>query len=75
MKRVLLITCTLLLTMSSLNAQDQNADWANFGRFDSANLAVKQLPAGDRQVVFMGNSITEGWYRQDKDFFTQNKYN
>lgn len=74
MKRVLLITCTLLLTMSSLNAQDQNADWANFGRFDSANLAVKQLPAGDRQVVFMGNSITEGWYRQDKDFFTQNKY-
>ena len=35
---------------------------------------MKQLPQSERNVVFIGNSITEGWYDQDPDFFMQNKY-
>src|SRR5205814_5629844 len=33
------------------------------------------LPAaGEKRVVFMGNSITEGWINIDAAFFTANKY-
>lgn len=52
----------------------QNRDWANFKRYAESN---KELIAGDaskRKVVFMGNSITEGWANQHPEFFTENGY-
>jgi acyl-CoA thioesterase I len=36
-------------------------DYANFARFRDANAALPAPAAGERRVVFMGNSITEGW--------------
>lgn len=36
-------------------------DWANLGRYRDANRALPAPAAGERRVVFMGNSITEGW--------------
>lgn len=59
--------CTL--ATSSVFAQ-QNTDWANFGRYEAANKAVTKAPA----VVFMGNSITEGWWRNDSTFFKTRNY-
>ena len=53
---------------------DELNDWANFAKYESANEAVKQLPKEARNVVFMGDSITERWREQDPDFFAQNKY-
>lgn len=36
-------------------------DYANFARYRDANAALPAPAAGERRVVFMGNSITEGW--------------
>ena len=45
-------------------------DWANFNRYASRNATVN-YPV---KAVFMGNSITEGWYRQDSAFFLHNHF-
>ena len=45
-------------------AQDRSqTDWANLARYRSENAAVGPPAAGEDRVVFMGNSITEGWAR------------
>lgn len=62
----LLAAC--MLATSSLFAQ-QN-DWARFSRYTEANKALKIPP----KVVFMGNSITEGWRKADSLFFINNQY-
>lgn len=57
-----------LLATSSLFSQ-QN-DWAQFGRYAEANKSV-ETPT---RVVFMGNSITDGWWNTDSLFFQNNRY-
>lgn len=55
-------------------SQEKNRDWANFKRYAKAN---KELPAPgkkEKRVVFMGNSITEGWARLCPEFFEENHY-
>lgn len=49
-------------------------DWPNLSRYRDANQSLGSPAAGDNRVVFMGNSITEGWYSADSVFFKQNKY-
>jgi alpha-L-fucosidase len=47
-------------------------DWANLKRYSKANA---ELPAvKENRVVFMGNSITQGWASIDPDFFESNGY-
>lgn len=43
-------------------------DWANLQKYRSEN---KKLQDGKVEplVVFMGNSITEGWVRESPEFF------
>jgi len=36
-------------------------DWANLARYRDENAALGAPRAGEARVVFMGNSITEGW--------------
>lgn len=57
-----------MLATSSLFSQ-QN-DWAQFGRYAEANKSVK----APTRVVFMGNSITDGWWNTDSLFFKNNRY-
>ena len=57
-----------MLATSSLFSQ-QN-DWAQFGRYAEANKSV-ETPT---RVVFMGNSITDGWWNTDSLFFQNNRY-
>lgn len=57
-----------MLATSSLFSQ-QN-DWAQFGRYAEANKSV-ETPT---RVVFMGNSITDGWWNADSLFFKNNRY-
>lgn len=55
-------------------ANFERNDWANFRRYSEAN---KKLPApkdGENRVVFLGNSITEGWVRAQPDFFAKSNY-
>lgn len=49
-------------------------DWPNIKRYDEANQKLKSIPPVKDRVVFMGNSITDGWIRADADFFAKNPY-
>ncbi|ULQ51418.1 GDSL-type esterase/lipase family protein [Flavihumibacter fluvii] len=49
-------------------------DWANFARFAEENKEVAKLPLSKSRVVFMGNSITEGWKSTDSAFFAGRQY-
>lgn len=50
-------------------------DWSNSGRYKEENSKLPILNSKDHsRVVFMGNSITEGWFNKRPDFFNSKKY-
>jgi lysophospholipase L1-like esterase len=49
-------------------------DWANLARFCNDNLKIGQPAVGEKRVVFIGNSIIEGWIRLDPQFFSGRPY-
>lgn len=49
-------------------------DWANLKRYQNENKKLQPPAAGENRVVFMGNSITEGWKRTDSSFFYKKPY-
>ena len=49
-------------------------DWADLGHFKDENAKLGLPSSGEKRVVFMGNSITEGWGKICPDFFTENGY-
>jgi lysophospholipase L1-like esterase len=49
-------------------------DWANLARFRDDNIKIGLPVAGEKRIVFMGNSITEGWSRVDSGFFSGKPY-
>ncbi len=51
----------LALSISALPAALEGQDWANLARYRDANSALGAPAPNERRVVFMGNSITEGW--------------
>ena len=52
----------VLLMVTPPDVQGQSStDWPNLARYAKANAALGRPAAGERRVVFMGNSITEGW--------------
>ena len=70
---ILKVSCLILnfLFLISVNSQD---DWPNLSKYQEAN-ATSSLPEPTkRRVVFMGNSITEGWRTAHPDFFKNNMY-
>lgn len=50
--------------------RQRHADWAQFDRYAEANRNVASAP----KVVFMGNSITEGWAKKRPDFFATHDF-
>lgn len=63
-------TALLLALALPLLVAGQQRDWANYGRYAEANAALTTAPA----VVFMGNSITDGWDNAHPEFFTDNNF-
>lgn len=51
--------CCLANTAQAL--ADQLQDWNQLGRYHADNLRLQALPAEAKRVVFMGDSITDGW--------------
>jgi lysophospholipase L1-like esterase len=49
-------------------------DWPNLARFHDDNLKIGLPAASEKRVVFMGNSITEGWSNLHADFFSGKPY-
>mgnify|MGYP001127210928 FL=1 len=77
--KILLILILFSIAMSN-NAQDiyiqgggTLTDWAHLKKYEQSNSELKKINEPDR-VVFMGNSITEGWSFLDKDFFINNPF-
>ncbi|MEO7966423.1 MAG: SGNH/GDSL hydrolase family protein [Gemmatimonadaceae bacterium] len=58
MKRLLFF---LMMLSTSLEAQQERTDWANLAKYRDANTVLGAPAPNERRVVFMGNSITEGW--------------
>lgn len=57
-----------LMIAASTNAQ--NRDWANLKHYSAANAELINAIDGTPRVVFMGNSITEGWVNNHPDFLS-----
>ena len=51
----------LVAALSPAIAQPSPTDWAALARYQSANAQLGPPKAGEQRVVFMGNSITQGW--------------
>jgi lysophospholipase L1-like esterase len=49
-------------------------DWPQLGRYAKENASVPALKPGEKRVVFMGDSITDGWGRQVGEFFPGKGY-
>ncbi|MCR8558774.1 SGNH/GDSL hydrolase family protein [Mucilaginibacter sp. BJC16-A38] len=49
-------------------------DWAWIKRYEDDNEKLPPPSIGEKRVVFMGNSITEGWINTDPGFFTGRPY-
>ena len=64
------LTFLFLMIAAGVNAQD----WPNLEKYRKQNEKLGEPSAGERRVVLMGNSITEGWKSLDPDFFRQSGY-
>ncbi len=72
MKLKLILVLSLFSTMFTVNAAD---DWANLGRYMESNKKVTARPdKKDHLVVFLGNSITDGWPNSNQAFFDDNNF-
>jgi lysophospholipase L1-like esterase len=49
-------------------------EWAYLSRYRDANIALGLPSASEHRVVFMGDSITEGWANIDPGFFSRTGY-
>ncbi|KPM33278.1 G-D-S-L family lipolytic protein [Croceitalea dokdonensis DOKDO 023] len=61
----------ILLVLFSFSKPLKAQDWANLTKYQKANKAVEFDESQKNRVVFMGNSITEGW---PKEFFEGKTY-
>jgi lysophospholipase L1-like esterase len=69
-----LFFCYFIVLFFSIN-YSQAQDWPNLDRYKDENAKVPVLNTKDHsRVVFMGNSITEGWINKRPDFFNSKKY-
>jgi lysophospholipase L1-like esterase len=49
-------------------------DWANLAKYRADNIKIGLPEPGEKRVVFMGNSITEGWLNVNPEFFAGKPY-
>ena len=70
MKNLILTVFSILFMLSDGNTQD----WPNLQRFQSANAALASPTIDESRVVFMGNSITEGWLQDSLTLFDNPAY-
>ncbi len=76
----------LFLLVPTLQAQERmsdyekmmyernKVDWPYLSRYRDENIKLGEPAAGEKRVVFMGNSITEGWKDLIPEFFSERPY-
>ncbi|MEM1336531.1 MAG: SGNH/GDSL hydrolase family protein [Bacteroidota bacterium] len=72
MKRIniLFVMLSFLLSNKKFHAQD----WPNLSKYQEANATLQARASNEQRVVFMGNSITEGWKTTNPSFFANPAY-
>lgn len=73
MKKVILIMSFFSFFGLFSQAQEFNK-LINLDRYAEANAALPVPAKGEKRVVFIGNSITDGWPNAHPDFFKSNNY-
>lgn len=73
MKKVILIMFFFSFFGLFSHAQEFNK-LINLDRYAEANAALAAPAKGEKRVVFIGNSITDGWPNAHLDFFKSNNY-
>ncbi|WP_266206103.1 SGNH/GDSL hydrolase family protein [Pontibacter kalidii] len=73
MRNIKLTITLLLITMLSSNFAFAQ-DWAQLNKYKAENAKLKVPAPGEKRVVFMGNSITEGWSNHHPAFFEGKPY-
>lgn len=74
MKTMKMAGLILLLSLVSVNGVwAQKHDFANWQRYAQQNKELGAPAKGEKRVVLMGNSITDGWPRTRPEFFEKNK--
>ena len=65
-----------MINIPDANGQDNYDanDWANLRYYQAANAMLPPASAHEERIVFMGNSITEGWLKSDPSFFAGKPY-
>lgn len=63
-----------MLSFISFSEALEAQDWPNLQKFQEANAEVLKNKNTDGRIVFMGNSITEGWEDANPSFFIDNPY-
>ena len=64
----------LLVTITCVTSSAFAQDWVNLERFKKENSSIMQEVDTGKRIVFMGNSITEGWSSFDSIFFSKNQF-
>ena len=73
LKSLILILVLTHMFAQKTYSQDWN-EFANIGKYYKANLELKLHTEPNNRVVFMGNSITEGWVQMRPEFFKGRDY-
>jgi heat shock protein HslJ/lysophospholipase L1-like esterase len=73
MRALKLFLSIIVLTMC-IGEYCQAQDWPNLGRFRDENAKIGLPAPGEDRVIFMGNSITQGWSDFSPEFFKDRPY-
>ena len=67
--------CLLIFVFQfSIYSQNKKEDWPNLKKYAKENKELGLHSAGEKRIVFMGNSITESWGKIENNFFIDNGY-
>ena len=63
-----------LFFLSRALCQVDNLDWPNLGKYEKDNQLIKTTTKKGNRIVFIGNSITEGWDWHYPEYFKEKGY-
>ncbi|HET9636901.1 MAG TPA: SGNH/GDSL hydrolase family protein [Gemmatimonadaceae bacterium] len=78
MKKILVVVALLMINAVNAMSQTQpdplRTDWPNLAKYRDANAKLPPPAASENRVVFLGNSITEGWAQYFPTMFAGKPY-
>lgn len=73
-KSALLILVIALSGINQVHAQKPKVDYGNTQRYAKSNAELPAPKKGEKRVIFLGNSITQGWMEKHPEFFKKYGY-